>query len=123
MSEAYGIYVSIRNVDGVLVSSTRATVSEVMSDLEGLYDIMAEFSEISTKGATDNVSSILGTSSQSPQSYHNETEIAQTGPNTNQFETCSKCGSPKSKWVPPGTSSRTGKPYPGFFGCSNTSCR
>jgi len=39
------------------------------------------------------------------------------------FKPCRKCGGPLDKFVPGGTSSRTGKPYNSFYGCSNPNCR
>jgi len=38
------------------------------------------------------------------------------------FVVCPACGSLKDKWVPPGTSKRTGKAYKGFYGCPTRGC-
>ena len=112
----YGIYVSVRNVDGVLVSTNRATVEEVLADIPGLNEILAQFdTTANVEQAMANVVSIM--EPEVPSDYHNAHEIAATGPATNQFEPCNVCGGPKNRWVAPGVSKKTGKPYPGFFGC------
>jgi hypothetical protein len=38
------------------------------------------------------------------------------------FQVCPACGALKDKWVPPGTSKRTGKAYKGFYGCPTRGC-
>ena len=38
------------------------------------------------------------------------------------FVVCPACGALKDKWVPPGTSKRTGKAYKGFYGCPTRGC-
>ncbi len=38
------------------------------------------------------------------------------------YSVCTACGALKDRWIKPGTSKRTGKPYKGFFGCPTPGC-
>lgn len=38
------------------------------------------------------------------------------------FQVCPACGALKDRWIKPGTSKRTGKPYKGFYGCPTQGC-
>jgi hypothetical protein len=129
MANEYGVYVSVRNSDGALLSSFRATWGEVRADLaEALGESAAEEIIDSLAGvkAVPKKSS-LGSTAESIVIEQLDAEVMDdTAPAvpvvaqdiTPQFERCSVCGGLKDKWVPPGTS-KAGKPYPGFWGCSS----
>jgi len=49
-------------------------------------------------------------------------ELGATPAQASNFDVCPRCGGLKDRWVEPGVSKKTGKPYPGFFGCSTPRC-
>ena len=133
----YGVYVSVRNVDGALWSSNRAEWAETLTDLntafgqefadaliaslkKGLVKVVAPAPvaklpvAVPDEGvALENVASILG--------VEPDEDAEQGGPLEDaapQFEACNICGTPKTDWKPPGVS-KAGKKYAGFFGCPN----
>lgn len=130
----YGVYISMRNADGVLVSSSRATWPEVLNDLDGLYMILDKVEELesasqeTTVTEAEAVSNVVAAFPQVaatpviPQQTAAPMYQQEQAP-ASAFKSCEKCGHLKDKWVAPGTSKRTGKSYPGFYGCSNPSCR
>jgi hypothetical protein len=124
--EQFGVYISIRTIDGKLWSSNRETQAEVETDFANAQEWLEGHGFLGGTAAAGqtvhqtpaaavvsdaeglaNVSSILG------------------APETSQtFETCRKCGvGIRDKWVPPGISKKTGKQYQGFYSCNNPSCR
>lgn len=131
----YGVYISIRNTEGVLVSSSRATAEEVREDLPGLLSILAECADGPEPAAAEPVTSgylpVAGGTTMGPEQVQYELNkpvvppfVAPAAPTGGQFESCPKCHQgTKDKWVPPGISRKSGKHYPGFFGCNNPNCR
>lgn len=134
MDNSYGVYVSIRTIDGKLWSSSRETQAEVETDfanatewLEG-HGFLSQQVEVthqnpnaghvSDADALNNISSVLGPPEASGGSQGLGTPPAET------FEKCRKCNiGTRNQWRPPGISKKTGKPYQGFYSCNNPSCR
>lgn len=136
----YGVYVSIRNTDGGLFSSSRATWAEIEADLQEAFG--GEFAPALTASLRGGVvkaeavatvvqlpvpspmpseaqamaaaEAILAPAAPVVQTVEQAGQAEQAG----QFEPCEKCGAPKDQWKPPGVS-KAGKKYPGFFGCPN----
>lgn len=125
-SNPFGVYISIRNTDGVLVSANRATAQEVLQDVPGLLELLDAVAGPEAPEPTMSASEVAaalgatGGPAQNPAPIPAQYAAAPQG----NFEQCPKCKvGTKDKWVPPGVSARTQKPYPGFFGCNNPSCR
>jgi len=142
----HGAYYSVRTPNGHLFSSSRATQEEVFADLAAAFGeeyadaVKADIKSMAITYGKESMGVVIPLPAQAdveaqavaaiggafdatisdPQDAEVTTTVGQTTP---QFDSCNKCNSPKSKWVPAGVSKRTGKPYPGFFGCSNSSCR
>lgn len=142
MSEGHGVYVSIRNTDGALWSSSREEWALTEQDLN------ATFGEAFTKGLVGSLREVFvkdavvvsGPPQQAPAlqvvappvsapvavAPDEVDEVAALAaaeaalvPDTKpQFEPCENCGTPKDQWKPAGVS-KAGKKYPGFYGCPN----
>jgi hypothetical protein len=125
----YGVYWSIKTMDGHLFSSFRATVAEVVDDIQVAFGedfAKSSLQRIRLAGTPTQVGfkppSSLPVAEQLKMEF-NATPAEETATSTESFESCKKCGSLKDRWVPPGTSQKTGKKYSGFWGCSNPACR
>lgn len=124
MDTGYGVYVSIRSADGLrLWSSNRETQAELETDFENAKEWLdkAFLAPVDEAQAVANVVQAFPTSPQAPSVGSVSTSPAPTAtapsPDGAGLEMCNICGNPKSKWVPPGVSKKSGKPYQGFFSC------
>lgn len=132
MDNSYGVYVRIQNANGVLFSSNRETWVEVAQDLDmtfgegyaaGLVASLKGEVKVAVKPAAPATPAPIVVATEEPmtaaevEAAFAEDEAEDTA--ESQFDLCEICGHVKDKWNNPGISKRTGKKYPGFFGCPN----
>jgi sugar/nucleoside kinase (ribokinase family) len=118
----HGVGVSYKLSDGTMVWTRRDTWAEVLEDVNLIFGEEAgarllpllQGAWSSTKPAAAPAPAMTATEVAA--------ELGATVGPTQAFETCVRCGALKDRWVPPGTSQKTGKPYPGFYGCSTPRC-
>lgn len=126
--QPYGVYVSVRNTSGELVSSHRQSVAEVQKDFDlilgegGGQRLFAKFS-IEDVAEPQQAQGSQGAASVAPAPVVAVQPQQSTNPSVEDipaqgFESCEKCGTLKDQWKPPGVS-QAGKAYSGFFGCPN----
>lgn len=141
----YGVYVSIRNVDGALWSSSREEWALTRTDLETAFGedftnaLVDSLRKVFVKGQSNVVqlpvaapahpsaAPVIEVEASEEAAMALAEEILAAGSPVDvdapseqpQFEPCEKCGQPKTEWKPPGVSKTSGKKYPGFFGCPN----
>lgn len=128
----YGVYVSIRTPEGLLWSSSRAEWVEVEKDLDAAFGEGFGRSLIDSLRKIHQQAEVIPFPRQQPsEAQALETVQRELGATPEpasapepqpqqqpQFEVCNICGTLKDKWNPPGVS-KSGKRYPGFFGCPN----
>lgn len=137
-----GVYVSFRTPEGALFSSSRETWAEAKADLIEMFGpewVDAQVSSI-VGVYTNNVVPLVPqdeaaqaeaiaeafdgeTLADTPLPSGDTPEQGVQQPPASTFTACEKCGATKDRWVPPGISKKSGKKYPGFYGCSNKNCR
>ena len=136
----YGVYVSIRNVDGALWSSSREEWALTRTDLETAFGedftnaLVDSLRKVFVKGQSNVVQLPVAAPAHPSAAPVIEVEANEEAAMAlaeeilaapaeaeapGQFEPCEKCGQPKTEWRPPGVSKASGKKYPGFFGCPN----
>ena len=124
----HGVGVSYKLPDGTMVWTRRDTWAEVQEDVdiifgEGASGRLASLMENAWAGPKPTLSVVP---TPAPVAEPTAEAVAQqlgasVGPTT-AFQTCPKCGAVKDRWVEPGVSQRTGKSYPGFYGCPTRNC-
>lgn len=119
------IYVSKRTVSGWLFGVAGDTWAEVESDLT---DIFGE--EAVNAAVQEVVGGVVITSGEvptPPATPTDEAAMAKASAALSEgttFEKCRKCNvGIRDKWIAPGISTKTNKPYKGFFACNNPGCR
>jgi hypothetical protein len=136
--KSYGVGVSYRTPDGTLIWVFRSEWAEVLTDLGAMYGpdaVLRLNSQMATAfgDGKATIAQALQAPVQQPQVYTAPAPQAAPQPTPQpqqqqgesegqQFEMCPACGAEKNRWVPPGVSSKTGKKYPGFFGCPTRGC-
>ena len=125
-----GVGVSYKLSDGTMVWTRRDTWAEVLEDVGLIFG--AESAERLTEalggawvGATPRAvvypKPVAVVAEPTPEAVASALG-ATAGETTVAFETCRVCGALKDRWVPPGISAKSGKAYPGFYGCSTPRC-
>lgn len=124
MDNGFGVYFSIKTPGGLLMAITREEWALVEQDLRAIFGEERVNKMLADLGGVENIINQVtipdGVAALEAEGLVDET--SQQMPEGNDFEKCSKCGSLKDRWVPPGVS-KAGKKYSGFWGCSNRSCR
>lgn len=118
------IYVSKRTVSGWLFGVAGDTWAEVQADLTDIFGEEAVAAAVTE--VVGGVANNLG-EDHTPPPTTDEVAIKRAEnalAEGTKFETCRKCNvGIRDKWVPPGISTKTNKPYKGFFACNNPGCR
>lgn len=134
-AKAYGVGVSYRTADGTLIWVFRSEWAEVLTDLGAMYgpdailrlttDMQSAFGDgrgtIAQAMAAPVSRPAPAVAAPAPQQVAQQ-QVTAADDSGQQFEICPACGAEKNRWVPPGVSSKTGKKYPGFFGCPTRGC-
>lgn len=129
------IYVSKRTVSGWLFGVAGDTWAEVESDLMDIFGeeavnaavqevvggVVITSGEVPTPPATPTGLTLF------PSKTTDEAAMAKASAALSEgttFEKCRKCNvGIRDKWIAPGISTKTNKPYKGFFACNNPGCR
>lgn len=128
MPDDHGVYFSYRLPSGELFSSSRETVAELLGDVELFFGetTAKNLQSRMVREADNGIPKFEGTRNEAPVAGKEANKVDFGGAEVSTddfpeggFEECDVCGTVKDKWNPPGTSKRTGKTYPGFFGCPN----
>lgn len=128
-----GVGISYKLSDGTMVWTRRDTWAEVTEDIKSIFGDeslgriepqlqRAWGGHASAPAVTTPASAPTGTSSGAGEMTVEQAQAIADSSGEQSFETCPKCGAQKDRWVAPGVSQRTGKPYPGFFGCPTQGC-
>lgn len=137
--KAYGVGVSYRTPDGSLIWVFRSEWAEVLTDLGAMYgpDAIMRLNAQMAVAFGDGKQTIAQVIAQPQQPAPQVAQPVYTQPapaapqpqaveqeheSESEFEMCPACGAEKNRWVPPGVSSKSGKKYPGFFGCPTRGC-
>jgi hypothetical protein len=136
--KAYGVGVSYRTPDGTLIWVFRSEWAEVLTDLGVMYGpdaVLRLNGQMATAfgDGKQSIAQMLTPPAQPAQPvYTPQPQASAPVPQPVQpqaesesgqsFEMCPACGAEKNRWVPPGVSSKTGKKYPGFYGCPTRGC-
>jgi len=140
----YGVYVSIRLPSGELFSVSRETVADLKQDLDVFLGtallvvsnpssllrltlspapratVSAGTGPVGSTGTPGLAAAPQHTNPSDVEALANINAVLGVEPEAGQsFESCEKCGTLKDKWVPGGTSQKTGKTYAGFWSCPN----
>jgi hypothetical protein len=117
--KSYGVGLSWKTPSGAMFWVFRKEWAEVIEDVTAMFgtDAMGRMN-LELQEAFP-----VRPSQQAAAEKANVVRVAETSQQgTTEFETCSVCGQAKDKWVPPGVSQKTGRPYPGFFACPTRGC-
>ena len=119
-----GVGVSYKLADGTMVWARRDTYAELSEDVKVIFgeDALARLEEQTHRAWGGNKPPNNVVPMNMPESVMTATEVAAALAEEQTYETCPRCGGVKDRWVEPGVSKKTGKPYPGFFGCSTPRC-
>jgi len=141
----YGVYVSIRLPSGELFSVSRETVADLKQDLDVFLGdgassriqsklasavntepqapratVSAGSGPVGSAGTPGLAGAAQPSNPSDVEALANINAVLGVEPEAGQsFEACEKCGGLKDKWVPGGTSQKTGKTYAGFWSCPN----
>lgn len=121
-----GVGVSYKLTDGTMVWVRRDTWAEVREDI-GLMFGEEAFPRLESQlqrawggfKATVHVAEDPLSEEEAVQTLKDELGATE---HQASFESCKRCGATKDRWVPPGVSKKTGKSYPGFYGCPTSGC-
>jgi hypothetical protein len=118
--KSYGVGVSWKTPSGAMVWVFRKEWAEVVEDVTTMFgadamgrmnlELNEAFPIRPSKQETSNVTALPSAS------------VQEDAPATTEFVQCPACGQAKDKWVPPGVSNKTGKPYRGFWACPTRGC-
>ena len=119
--KSYGVGVSWKTPSGAMVWVFRKEWAEVIEDVTAMFgaDAMARMN-LELQEAFPVRPSQQATAEKSNIVVIPKPEQPQ--PKGGEYEVCPACGQMKDKWVPPGVSNKTGRPYPGFFACPTRGC-
>lgn len=117
-----GVGISFKLSDGTMVWARRDTYAELTEDIN---IILGEAGLEAIEGLLQKAYTPV---EQTMTPAEVERELRPAAPaieeseGTTQYDVCPKCGELKNRWVPPGVSKKTQKPYNGFYGCPTSRC-
>jgi len=122
--KSYGVGVSWKTPSGAMVWVFRKEWAEVVEDVTTMFgaDAMGRMNIELNEAFPTRPSKQEANVVTLPKSVQVQDHGALDAPETTEFVTCPACGQAKDKWVPPGVSNKTGKPYRGFWACPTRGC-
>jgi len=123
----HGVGVSYKLPDGTMVWTRRDTWAEVMEDVRLIFgeeSLNSLVIKLSSAWTGPKPAPVAAPAPVVPQTMTVEEVAAELGAPvpTKAFDVCLRCGQTKDRWVDAGVSKKTGKPYPGFYGCPTRGC-
>lgn len=122
-AQYYGVGISYKFKDGTMIWIVQETWGEVIKEVdaalgpEAVFRLNDMLAEVWGGGAPPETNVAQFPSPTVGQEAAPTATTAETA-----YETCPRCGKQKDRWVPPGTSQKTGRQYPGFYGCPTPGC-
>lgn len=114
--------VSLKFDDGTIIVSNRPDYAEVIKDIDSACgsDAAERLKSIMQDAWLAPEAVVVKFPGPDVESYEDvDVPLAE---NEGSFKTCPACGASKNRWVAPGVSKKTGRPYSGFYGCPTKNC-